>query len=317
MNFSRPRAAENLPTGFSPRSFHEVKSLLRRFVRAVLQQPLIRITASDAEFARGLFQRSARVAAVFALNLRNPGSQILIRERRERPACLGGFGRAYQNGDFAAHAPDAAFFCQRGKGAAKKLFVELGHFARQNRGPVAERGEGILQHGGDAVRRFKKNQRMRLRSQRFERPAAFALFGRQKSDEEKALRRKAGGGKRGSQRRRPGNRDDRDPAREAGANQMRARIGKDRHPRIAHQRHARATFERFDEFGAAGDFVVLVQACQPFANFKMAEKLQRLARVFAGYHVRFFQEAQGAQRDVLKIADGCGDDVYRSRSGGS
>ena len=87
------------------------------------------------------------------------------------------------------------------------------------------------------------------------------------------------------------------------------RIGNGGSSRIAHQRHLRPLLQLDYEFRRARDFVVLVIAHQLFLNVEMRKKLHRLARVFAGDQVGFFQNAQCAQRNILEVADRCGDHI--------
>jgi len=50
-----------------------------------------------------------------------------------------------------------------------------------------------------------------------------------------------------------------------------------------------------------------VVADERLANLVMVEEFLRVARVFAGDLVDFFEDAQGAEGDVLKIANGGAD----------
>ena len=68
-------------------------------------------------------------------------------------------------------------------------------------------------------------------------------------------------------------------------------------------------FKRDEQFGCARHFVVLVIADERFANFVVVEELLRVARIFAGDLVDFFEDAQRAQGHVFQIADGCADEV--------
>ena len=92
-----------------------------------------------------------------------------------------------------------------------------------------------------------------------------------------------------------------------------ARIGDRRRARVAYERDLRALLEFDHDFRGARDFVVLVIADEPLLDFEVREQLHRLARVFAGDHVHFLQDAQGAQRNVLEIADGRRDHVQAAR----
>ena len=88
-------------------------------------------------------------------------------------------------------------------------------------------------------------------------------------------------------------------------------IGDAGHAGVGDQRDLGAAFEIDDQFGGFGHLVVLVIADQSRLDAVMAEQLQGLARVLAGDQVDFFEDAQGAQRDVFEIADGRGDEVER------
>jgi putative FmdB family regulatory protein len=91
---------------------------------------------------------------------------------------------------------------------------------------------------------------------------------------------------------------------EAESYQPVARIGDERHSGIADERDFRALFERKHKFGRAGQLVVLVIADQRFVNVVVCEQLQRMARILAGDLVYLLEDANGAKRDVLEIADG-------------
>jgi hypothetical protein len=42
---------------------------------------------------------------------------------------------------------------------------------------------------------------------------------------------------------------------------------------------------------------------------EMRQKLARAARIFGGYQVDFFEDAHGAERNILEITDRCADNV--------
>ncbi len=86
-------------------------------------------------------------------------------------------------------------------------------------------------------------------------------------------------------------------------------VGDQRHPGIAHQCDGGALLHRVHQFWCARDFVVLVVADQGLVNFKVIQQLQRVARVFAGDLIHFFQNAQRAQRNIFQIADRRGHQV--------
>ena len=72
--------------------------------------------------------------------------------------------------------------------------------------------------------------------------------------------------------------------------------------------------EPFDDFLAAPGLVELEIAQQRFGDAEMLQQLAGVARVLGGDDVALAQHAQRAQRDVLKIADGRGNEVKRARS---
>ncbi len=91
-------------------------------------------------------------------------------------------------------------------------------------------------------------------------------------------------------------------------------IGNQRHAGVADERDFRALLERDEQFGRARHFVVLVVADERLANFVVTEELLRVARVFAGDLVDFFEDAEGAEGDVFEIADGRADEVQAAQS---
>ena len=92
---------------------------------------------------------------------------------------------------------------------------------------------------------------------------------------------------------------------------------------IAHERHAGVTDEGDfgallhgeDEFRGAGHFVVLVIADERFADFVVGEEFLRVTGVLAGDLVGFFENAEGAEGDVLEVADGGADEVEAAGGG--
>ena len=96
---------------------------------------------------------------------------------------------------------------------------------------------------------------------------------------------------------------------QAKRDQAMARIRNQRHAGVADERDFRALLERDEQFGGASHFIVLVVADERLANFVVAEELLRVACVFAGDLIDFFQDAQGAKGDVLQVADGRANEV--------
>jgi len=92
---------------------------------------------------------------------------------------------------------------------------------------------------------------------------------------------------------------------------VKARVGDAGHASVGDECDFCAGFEIDDQFGGFGHLVVLVVADGAGVDAVVIEELLRLARVFAGDYVNFFQDAQRSQGDVFEIADWGGDEVKR------
>jgi len=88
-----------------------------------------------------------------------------------------------------------------------------------------------------------------------------------------------------------------------------ARVADERHAGVTDEGDLGALLHGDDEFGGAGHFVVFVIADEGFADFIMGEEFLRVAGVFAGDLVGFFEDAKSAEGDVLEVADGGADEV--------
>jgi hypothetical protein len=86
-------------------------------------------------------------------------------------------------------------------------------------------------------------------------------------------------------------------------------IADERHTGVRDKRDFGALLHGEDEFGGAGHFVMLMIRDEGFLNLVMREKLLGVTGVFASDLVGFFENAKGAEGNVLKIADGCADEV--------
>ncbi len=87
-------------------------------------------------------------------------------------------------------------------------------------------------------------------------------------------------------------------------NEAVAGIGNERHPGVADQGDFRALLEGDNQFRRACDLIVFVVADEWLVNVVVSQKFLRMARVFAGNLIDFFEDAQGSQSDVFEIADG-------------
>ena len=105
-----------------------------------------------------------------------------------------GVGGADQQGDFAAGGPLFEGGGNFGKFAAEEFFVELGDFAGEAGGAVAENFAGVGDGISDAMRCFVEDERAVLDAEALEGAAALAAAGGEKADEKKFFIGQAGGG---------------------------------------------------------------------------------------------------------------------------
>jgi hypothetical protein len=199
--------------------------------------------------------------------------------------------------------------------AAQKFFVELGDFAGQARRAIAENFNGVGDAFLHAVGRFVKNDGAVLDAKAFEGAVAFAGARGEEADEEELLVGQAGGGERREERGGAGDGNHRDFVAKAESDQAVAGIGNQRHARVADESDFRALLESDEKFRRARHLVVLVIAHERLRDFVVSQELLRVAGVFAGNLVGFAQDAQGAQGDVLEIADGRGDEIKAAAFG--
>jgi len=230
-------------------------------------------------------------------------------------ARVGGSFGTNQKRYFAARG---AFFERSGEFgefAAAELFVHLRHFTRDASAAIAKHFARISDALSDAVWRFVKNDSAVFDAQAFEGAAALTAAGRQKADEEKFFAGQSRSGKGSEQSGWARNWHHGNVVPQAKRNKAVAGIGNERHARVAHESDFRALLQRHDELRRARQLIVFVVADQRLVNVVVREQLLRVARVFAGDLIDFFQDAQGAKRDVLQIADGRPDEVKAAASG--
>jgi hypothetical protein len=96
---------------------------------------------------------------------------------------------------------------------------------------------------------------------------------------------------------------------EAESDEAMAGVGDERRSGVADESDLCALFEGKDEFGGAGQFVVFMVADEWLVNVIVSEELLRVASILAGDLVDFFEDAQGAKRNVFEIADGGADEI--------
>ena len=97
------------------------------------------------------------------------------------------------------------------------------------------------------MRRLVKHQRRRFVAQGLQLGFSLLRLGRQKSFEQKTIRRQAAGAERGGQRRCAGQRNDLNPGLNRVDDNAIARIGDRRRARVGHQREVRAALEPLDQ----------------------------------------------------------------------
>src|SRR5579859_998888 len=149
-------------------------------------------------------------------------------------AGVSGIFRADEQRDFSF----CGSFLERGEKfgefAAAKLFVELGDFAGDASGAVAENFAGVGDAFRDAVRGFIENDGAILDAQALEGAAAFAGARGEKANEEKFFVGQAACGERSEKRRWSGHGNDRDMMTQAKRDETMPRIRNQRHAGVAH-----------------------------------------------------------------------------------
>ena len=195
--------------------------------------------------------------------------------------------------------------------AAQKFLELFGQLARQHHFALRENGVEFAQQFFDAIRRFIEHQRADDSLERFQFVPPLAGFVRQKTDEVEFVRRQATGGERRDQCARPRHRFDAEARRNRRLDYTFAGIADAGTAGIRDQRDFFAAPETFDDFLAASGFVELKIAEQRFGDAEMLQQSPGVARVLGGGDVALAQHAQRAQRDVLEVANGRGDEVKR------
>ena len=93
------------------------------------------------------------------------------------------------------------------------------------------------------------------------------------------------------------------------ANEAIAGIADQWHACVADKGDFGALLHGDNELGGASHFIVFVVRDKRLLDFVMGKELLRVASVFAGDLVGFFEDSESAKSDVLKIADGSADEV--------
>jgi hypothetical protein len=233
--------------------------------------------------------------------------------------CCGASDSFDKQGDFASDSiPGSQSVFHFENGSSEKLFVEFGEFAgdddSQFRSPDGfEIGEGFE----NAVRCFVEDQGSwrcafvcagRL-GEGFEASPASAGFFGQEAEELELSGRKAGGYEGADGGVGSGDGIDRDACGDGGLGEPSAGVADTGHAGVRDYGDALTGLEGGDQFNRALALVVLMQAYGGGGDFEVVEQLLGLACVFAGDAVGRAQDAQGAEGDVLKVADRRADEI--------
>jgi len=229
---------------------------------------------------------------------------------------LAGKGGADEEGDFASGRLLLEGGGEFGESGAAKFFVNLGDFAGEASGTVAENFVGFGDGFGDAMGRLVEDEGAVFDAEAFERAAAFARASGEEADEEEFFVGQAGGGKRGQERRRPGDGDYGNLMAGAESDESIAGIADEGRTCVTDEGDFGALLHGDDEFGGARHFVVFVIGDERLADFVVGEEFLRVACVFAGDLIGFLENTQGAKSDVFEIADGGADEVEAAASVG-
>ena len=91
-----------------------------------------------------------------------------------------------------------------------------------------------------------------------------------------------------------------------------AGIGNQRHAGVRNQRHTGARLDLGHQIFRSHGFVVLVVTHQRPGDAVVVQQLARMARILTGDQIGFAQRAHSPVRDVLQVANGCGNQVQRA-----
>src|SRR5581483_5954977 len=140
-----------------------------------------------------------------------------------------------------------------------------------------------------------------------------STLGWQETVESKRVRGKSAGNERRQKCRSAWNRNHWHAVLNGEPDQAKTWIGYSRHPRVTDHSDALSLFQIAYKFLSAFEFVVLVIAGGASSDSEMIQQLLRLACIFAGDEVGFFQNMQRAQSDVFEIPNGSRNKVKARR----
>ena len=211
------------------------------------------------------------------------------------------------------HVPRGEIGPNFGRRSAQNFFVDLGQFAGDDNLAIAERGRDIVERFKDAMGRFVEDERGGFVPQGLEQAGALGVFWRKKTGEVELIGGQAGDNQAGKKRRWAGKSFDANGRPDGRSHNAIAGVGKERRTGIGDQGARFALLEAFDQVFSAIGFVVLVIADEASLNAIVIEQPSGGASIFAGDPISLFQKADGAVRNVFKVADGRRDYVEAAR----
>lgn len=167
----------------------------------------------------------------------------------------------------------------------------------------------------DTVRRFVEDERGIEVAKGLENLGALGALWGQEAAEKELAPAEAAAGERDEEGGGAGNHFDGQAGFEDGAQDAIAGIGEERRTGIADQGHTVTTPDRLDEFDGTSCLIVLVIADGAHGNAEVLQEFASVTGIFTGNHGGFAKNAEGAQRDVLKVADGRGNDAQYAGHG--
>jgi hypothetical protein len=199
--------------------------------------------------------------------------------------------------------------------AAPHRLEHLGEFPRDHRRTVAEDRRRVGEHLGEAVGRLEQHQRAGdAGDERKAGPPGRALR-RQKAFEEEPVRRQARDDERRGHGGGAGDRRNREPFGNGGLDQFVARVGDERRAGVGHERQRLTLAYPVDHTLANRVVRVLVIGDQRRGDAVVGKKRLGDPRVLCQHGVGRRKRGERPERDVLQVADWCGDHVEAVREG--
>ena len=110
----------------------------------------------------------------------------------------------------------------------------------------------------------------------------------------------------------PGDGHDGNVVRQQDLQEVVGRVGDARRAGVGDQGNVPPLLQQAEQALRLGHLVVVVVAQQRAGDVEMGQQLAGVAGILGGDQVHAAKDAQGAQGDVVEIADGRGDDVQRA-----